>query len=153
MEFRLKKRQRTEVKVEVVSLETKYPHNVMMYHYPPTDDVHIEEFEELALERLRLLRVLDRASTRNLRLLSDEWKEYVSAELTREGLRSYLRLCSAGGGTKHEADIQTRRRDYLSHFILRLAYCRSEDLTRWFVAREMELFRYKFAALSSSEIR
>ncbi|XP_016970033.1 DNA primase large subunit [Drosophila rhopaloa] len=153
MEFRLKKRQRLEVKVEVVSLESKYPHNVMMYHYPPTDDIHIEEFEELALERLRLLRVLDRASTRNLRLLSDEWKEYVNAELTREGLRSYLRLCSAGGGTKQEADMQTRRRDYISHFILRLAYSRSEDLIRWFVAREMELFRYKFAALSSAEVK
>ncbi|XP_043648643.1 DNA primase large subunit [Drosophila teissieri] len=153
MEFGLKKRARHEVKVEVASLETKYPHNVMLYHYPPTEDVHIDEFEELALERLRLLRILDRASTRNQRLLSDEWKENVSADLTREGLRNYLRLCSAGGSTKHEADIQTRRRDYLSHFILRLAYCRSEDLARWFVAREMELFRYKFAALSSAEVK
>lgn len=63
MEFGLKKRARHEVKVEVASLETKYPHNVMLYHYPPTEDVHIDEFEELALERLRLLRVLDRAST------------------------------------------------------------------------------------------
>ncbi|KAH8295626.1 hypothetical protein KR018_000496 [Drosophila ironensis] len=154
MEFHLKKRPRHEVKVEVVSLESKYPHNVMLYHYPPTDDIHIEEFEELALERLRLLRVLDRASTRNLRVLSDEWKEYVAAELTREGLRSYLRLCSGSGANgKHESDIQTRRRDYISHFILRLAYCRTEELTRWFVAREMELFRYKFAALSSSEVK
>ncbi|XP_022222418.2 DNA primase large subunit-like [Drosophila obscura] len=157
MEFRLKKRARTEVKIEVVSLETKYPHNVMMYYYPPTDDIHIEEFEELAVERLRLLRVMDRAGSKGLRLLSEEWKEYVNAELTREGLRSYLRLCSPGGvsgqGSKHESEIQTRRRDYLSHFILRLAYCRSEDLTRWFVAREMELFKYKFAALSSAEVK
>ncbi|XP_030376064.1 DNA primase large subunit [Scaptodrosophila lebanonensis] len=152
MDFHLKKRQRSDIKLEVVSLETKYPHNVMLYKYPPTDDIHIEEFEELALERLRLLRVFDRAATKALRMLSDDWKAYVNAELTREGLRNYLRLCT-GGDSKHESDIQTRRRDYISHFILRLAYCRSEDLSRWFIAREMDYFKYKFSALSGPEIK
>lgn len=151
MDFNLKKRARQDVKVEVVSLETKYPHNVVLYHYPPTEDVHIDEFEDLALERLRLLRVFDRATTKGLRLLSDDWKEYVNAEMTRDGLRGYLRMCT--GGSKHESDMQMRRRDYLSHFILRLAYCRSDDLLRWFVAREMEFFKYKFAALSTAEIK
>lgn len=155
MDFNLKKRARHDVKVEVVSLETKYPHNVMLYHFPPTEDVHIDEFEDLALERLRVLRVFDRATTKGLRLLSDDWKEYVNAEMTRDGLRGYLRMCtsSSSGGNKQEQDLQMRRRDYLSHFILRLAYCRSEDLLRWFLAREMEFFKYKFAALSTSEIK
>ncbi|XP_068143313.1 DNA primase large subunit [Drosophila tropicalis] len=157
MDFHLKKRARNEIKVEVVSLETKYPHNVMIYNYPPIDDIQIEEFEDLALERLRLLRIFDHAGAKGLRLLSDDWKEYVNAELSREGLRNYLRLCTTSGGSatgaKHEADIQTRRRDYLSHFILRLAYCRSEDLTRWFIGREMEYFKYKFSALSGPEIK
>ncbi|XP_030571403.1 DNA primase large subunit [Drosophila novamexicana] len=153
MDFNLKKRARHDVKVEVVSLEAKYPHNVMLYHYPPTEDIHIDEFEELALERLRLLRVFDRATTKGLRLLSEDWKEYVNGEMSRDGLRGYLRMGTTSSGTKHESDLQMRRRDYLSHFILRLAYCRSEDLLRWFVAREMEFFKYKFAALNTAEIK
>ncbi|ALC44940.1 DNApol-alpha60 [Drosophila busckii] len=155
MDFKLKKRARQDVKVEVISLEEKYPQNVMLYHYPPTEDIHIDEFEELALERLKLLRIFEMANSKSLRVLSDDWKEYVNAELTREGLRGYLRMCthSSSNNTKLETDLQMRRRDYLSHFILRLAYCRSDELMRWLLTREMELFKYKFSALSVAEIK
>ena len=35
-------------------------------------------------------------------------------------------------------------KDHFSHFILRLAYCRSEDLRRWFLQNEIELFKWRF---------
>uniref|UniRef100_A0A7S3C2H3 DNA primase large subunit C-terminal domain-containing protein n=1 Tax=Haptolina ericina TaxID=156174 RepID=A0A7S3C2H3_9EUKA len=37
------------------------------------------------------------------------------------------------------------KKDVYSHFILRLAYCRSEDLRRWFLQNETELFKHRFA--------
>ena len=90
-----------------------------------------------------MLRVLEQANSKGLRLLSDDWKEFVNAELNREGLKGYLRLCSAGGASvthtnvasnKKEAELQARRRDYISHFILRLVYCRTDDLRRLVVS-------------------
>lgn len=133
MDFTLNRRSKVQVKTEVDSLETLYPHNIMMYNLPPTEDIRIEEFEFLALERLNLLRIFEQAGARNLKFGSEEFKEFINAEMTREGLKSFLKLCS-GSSTKNEAkkesELQARRKDYISHFILRLAYCRSRDLRR-----------------------
>lgn len=134
MDFTRRSRQRKpECKPQIENLEQLYPHNVIIYRLPPTNDITLKEFEDLAYERLKLLRIFEQASLKNLRLLSDEWKESIKTELNREGLKGYLRLFSGGDGssTKKELDLEARRRDYISHFILRLAYCGSLDLKRY----------------------
>uniref|UniRef100_A0A034W7G2 DNA primase large subunit n=1 Tax=Bactrocera dorsalis TaxID=27457 RepID=A0A034W7G2_BACDO len=159
MDFRRKTRARVVRKPQYENLEIKYPHNVALYRTPPIEDIKINEFEDLALERLKVLRILEQANSKNLRFLSDEWKESVNTELNREGLRGYLRLCMGNSvnpstdSNKYEQELQARRRDYISHFILRLAYCRTEELKRWFLTREMELFKYKFSSMSSTDIK
>lgn len=156
MDFTRKSRQRIERKPEFEDYEIRYPCNVLIYKNPPTEDIKIQEFEDLALERLKVLRIFDGASLKNLRFLSDDWKEYITAELNREGLKGYIRLftgSTSAAGAKKELDLQARRRDYISHFILRLVYCRTQDLQRWFMKCEMEVFKYKFSQLGSNEIK
>ncbi|CAL4145405.1 unnamed protein product, partial [Meganyctiphanes norvegica] len=46
-----------------------------------------------------------------------------------------------------------RRKDHVSHFVLRLAYCRTEELRRWFVIQETELFRARFQHANSQDIK
>lgn len=39
--------------------------------------------------------------------------------------------------------LNDHNKDWISHFVLRLAYCRSEDLRRWFLAQEVALLKYR----------
>lgn len=159
MDFTTRKaRDRPHARIETEDLEALYPHNVMMYYLPPTQDITLDMFEELATERLAVLRILEHASAKNLYVMSKDWKEAVIAELNSSGFKNYVRLIDGHSSTSttaqtKEQDLQARRRDYISHFILRLAYCRSLDNRKWFMAREMELFKLKFSQLKAPEIK
>lgn len=131
MEFKRKSRFRVEPTPKYNHLEETYPHNVLLYENPPTGNIQLDELKELALERLKVLRIYEQAQQKGLAPLTDNWKEYIMTEMTREGLRSYMRLIlGAGSGVANEFELEARRKDYVAHFILRLVYCRSMDLTK-----------------------
>lgn len=135
------------------SLVERYPHDLQMYKIPPTEEINLKEFETLALERLTLLRSLATATTlKGLRAFSEEWKEYIVGELRNHGLKYYSRLFENSRSSTTDADMQARRKDHIAHFILRLAYCRNEELRRWFVARELELFKMRFINMSGDAV-
>lgn len=122
-----------------------YTHDLTMYADWPTVDVPLSEFEDLAVERVELLRILEQASVKGPRIFSDEWKQCIKEDLLKKGLKKFLRLTNGLEG-QSELDVQARRTDHISHFILRMSYCRSEDLRKWFLARELEWFKLKYMA-------
>jgi len=97
-----------------------------MYMTPPIESLSLTEFEEFAFDRLRLLSTIDMARAKGV-------KGEQMNKLIQKALRDYMPSTPNG-----------LRKDQYSHFILRLAYCRSEDLRRWFLQNETELFRYRF---------
>ncbi|KAL4715213.1 hypothetical protein ACJJTC_012260 [Scirpophaga incertulas] len=151
MDFNIK---RKSTKIVVTgSMVESYPHDLQMYKIPPIEHVTLQEFETLALERVTLLRSLATATTlKGLRAFSEEWKEYILSDLRNQGLKYYARLCEITRCGTTDADLQARRKDHIAHFILRLAYCRNEELRRWFIARELELFKMRFMTMSGEAI-
>ncbi|KAF1468797.1 DNA primase large subunit, partial [Megadyptes antipodes antipodes] len=111
-----------------------YPHSLQFYLEPPTENISLVEFESFAIDRLKLLKVVENLGVSYVRS-SDSYKTKLEFEL-RKLKFPYKALA--------EDDYEARRKDHISHFILRLAYCQSEDLRRWFLQQEMDLLRYRF---------
>lgn len=151
MEFKIKRKSLKTVTTG--SLVDNYPHDLQMYKVPPVDDISLQEFETLALERLSLLRCLTTATTlKGLRMFSEEWTDFVINDLRNQGLKYYAKLCEKSSCGTLQADLEARRKDHIAHFILRLAYCRTEELRRWFISRELELFKMRFMTMKTDAI-
>lgn len=73
--------------------------------------------------------------------------------LKKEGLRKYVHLIQNAGSSSDMDDAAIRKEDHISHFILRLCYCRSLDMRNWFIAREVELFKLRFSNLNGEGLR
>ncbi|XP_060530565.1 DNA primase large subunit [Cylas formicarius] len=128
-----------------------YNHDVSLYTQIPLLEISLSEFEELALDRLQLLRIIEQASLKGPKMYSEEWKNTIKEDLLKNNLKKFVRLLNGSGGQSTN-DIQARRADYISHFILRLTYCRSEELRRWFLNRELEWFRLRFMVQTPQSI-
>ncbi|GFT66301.1 DNA primase large subunit [Nephila pilipes] len=126
----------------------QYPHSLQFYKYPPVNTITLEEFEELALERLKVLRLIERAGAK-FNKNSQEYKDMILSELRKQNLNSYCKITLPTDSTIKDKTYEARRRDHISHFILRLAYCRREDLRRWFITQEVDLFRLRFITETS----
>ncbi|KAH9909904.1 DNA primase, large subunit [Xylariomycetidae sp. FL2044] len=114
--------------------ETEYPHRLNFYATPPTADITLEQFEQWAIDRLRILAELEACSFRN----KSPAETYAHMKPL---LEKYLPMDSnTSSSSKLFAE---RQRDHYSHFILRLAFAQTEDLRRRFSRVETILFRLR----------
>ncbi|BGP57003.1 hypothetical protein JCM8202_004562 [Rhodotorula sphaerocarpa] len=121
-----------------------YPHRLNLYERPPTEEVTLEEFETWAIDRLRLLADIEAAQARNR-----PFKEV--KEIVEKRAAEYMPLHADSNKT---ADVdKERKKDHYSHFILRLAFCRSEELRQRFLKAERELFHIRWDSDEPAERR
>ncbi|XP_076807579.1 DNA primase large subunit-like [Clavelina lepadiformis] len=130
--------------------DCSYPHNLMMYNDPPTMNITLQEFEAFAFERVKVLHYLD-----SLSVSAVKNSQTYNAKLTEFLRKNYPGFLLQNGGDRDvsEAELEWRRRDHISHFILRLAYCKSEELRRWFLEKELDLFKFRFLQESMNSVQ
>ncbi|KAI8626295.1 DNA primase, large subunit [Xylariaceae sp. FL1651] len=114
--------------------ETEYPHRLNFYATPPTAEITLEQFEQWAIDRLRILAELEACSFRNKSLAE-------TAEHMKPLLEKYLLLESNTSSSSRL--FAERQKDHYSHFILRLAFASTEDLRRRFSRVETMLFHLR----------
>lgn len=115
--------------------EVQYPTRLNIYAEPPTADITLEQFEQWAIDRLRVLAELDACSFRNR-------TPQETADHMKPILEKYLPLDTNSSQSTQLA--AQRMKDHYSHFILRLAFASTEDLRRRFSRAETTLFRMRF---------
>uniref|UniRef100_A0A8C9YY81 DNA primase large subunit n=1 Tax=Sander lucioperca TaxID=283035 RepID=A0A8C9YY81_SANLU len=108
-----------------------YLHPLQFYGQPPLENISLSEFEAFAVDRLKLLKTIENLGVSYVKL-SEQYTKKLESE--SKALNFLYRP-------------DKRRKDHISHFILRLAYCQTEDLRRWFIQQEVDLFRYRFNEL------
>ncbi|KAL8850617.1 MAG: hypothetical protein Q9221_004403 [Calogaya cf. arnoldii] len=124
-----------------------YPHRLNLYHVPPTAEIRLEDFEQWAIDRLRILAELEACSFRNK--TPAETTEHIKPLLD-----NWLRLDANSSSPQGCTDLRLqdqRRKDHYSHFILRLAFSSTEDLRRRFTRVEGALFRLRFQTENARE--
>ncbi|CAH7687685.1 eukaryotic and archaeal DNA primase, large subunit-domain-containing protein [Phakopsora pachyrhizi] len=112
------------------------------YSEPPNSDITIEEFEGWAIDRLKVLAEIENAVTRNRSF------EDLKPILTNR-CREFFTL--PPGSQQLDGISFLKKKDQYSHFILRLAFCRSEELRRRFVYAETQLLKFRLDGASPTE--
>ncbi|KAK9933481.1 hypothetical protein M0R45_020678 [Rubus argutus] len=99
-----------------------------LYRSAPALDVRLEEFELFAIDRLRVLKGISDGLSRGKK---HEEMEKLVRDLWKANMR-------------HPQASEVINKDIISHFVLRLVYCRTEELRKWFLSMETALFRHRF---------
>jgi DNA primase large subunit len=107
-----------------------------LYQDCPDAEIALEDFEQWATARLNLLRTVESLRTKGL---TEADPEYLNR--MKEAGRRLMPLRSGPDAL----------RDRVSHFVLRLAYCRTEDLRNWLLSQETHLLRFRLEVMSDGE--
>lgn len=119
-------------------VSTNYQDNINMYNEPPQNIISLHEFSKLALDRLQVLKKIEFMYDSNS---NDEQLRNTVNQMTRKhriAVEPKIIYDRSTGNNisstlKSEERGEYLEKDNISHFICRLAYCRNEELRKWFI--------------------
>lgn len=123
---------------------TYYPSRLSFYDTPPLEEITLEEFESWAIDRLKILIEIESCLARSKPLKEIE-------AVVKPLLLKFMPLAPGGNASKESLIIAERRKDYYSHYTLRLVFCRTDELRKKFIKNESTLFKIRFNMLQPKE--
>ncbi|XP_028279149.1 DNA primase large subunit [Parambassis ranga] len=117
-----------------------YTQPLQFYVQPPLENISLSEFETFAVDRLKLLKTVENLGVSYVKLSEN----YLSKLESESKNLNFPYKPESDDKKSGSTECDKRRKDHISHFILRLAYCQTEDLRRWFIQQEVDLFRFRF---------
>ncbi|ODV58964.1 DNA primase subunit PRI2 ASCRUDRAFT_38337 [Ascoidea rubescens DSM 1968] len=127
------------------SLELNYKESTLtFYEYPPLNEITIEEFESWSIDRLKLLVEIELCLSKNQNIKEIEMN-------IKPLLVKLFPLSKVNANPNKNKIILERRKDLYSHFILRIAFCRSKELRERFIRSETTLFKIRYNLLTQIE--
>ena len=115
-----------------------------MYTETPSADISLETFEAFALDRMRVLKAIDDGLSRGKKPAEME-------QLMNEETGKHLKITDVVPGDFSTLGGAPLSKDEVSHFALRMAYCRTDELRRWFLQNECTLFKHKFDMMAPNQ--
>ncbi|CAG2164772.1 unnamed protein product [Oppiella nova] len=127
-------------------MTNQYDDSINFYTIPPFGKISLEESEDMVAERLNLLMVCDEMlknleKTSNFKRNKTYFESLENRLLNAESKNEKNFYAMGKQKSKNMEVINARRRDQISHFLLRIYYCRSDELKKWFISRECEILR------------
>jgi DNA primase large subunit len=118
------------------------------YTDAPDAELSVREFEEVTCDRLKVLHAFDRLCGYDTMLakIPD-----LRGKLSPGIREARLDQPTPAPGKYDEFPAlkqEFQRRDTISHFVLRLAFCKTRDARQWFLNQEQRLFILRFDTLS-----
>ncbi|QLL34263.1 hypothetical protein HG536_0G01220 [Torulaspora globosa] len=113
-----------------------YASKLSFYDLPPQGEITLDQFEVWAIDRLKILLEIESCVSRNKNMKEIE-------TIIKPHLQKSMPF--------NTDNLEAKKKDYYSHFILRLCFCRSQDLREKFVRAETMLFRLRFNMLTSQD--
>lgn len=128
------------------SASSAYPSRLCFYDTPPLEEITLEEFELWAIDRLKILIEIESCLARSKSLKEIE-------AIVKPLLLKFLPLSPTLSLGLDAKAIAERKKDYYSHYILRLVFCRTEELRKKLVKNETTLFKIRYNMLQPGEQR
>jgi len=113
--------------------------NLSFYQTPPDQEIELDDLEDYAIARLQVLRRID-----VLRAQGITGDKFISGVVKADN--KYLFPVNS------KTYIEDRKRDLISHYVLRMAYCKTEELRRWLLANESQLFSIRLGNTKASDV-